>query len=175
METTRLRKTLPQRLTPASAEAEMKHFAEATAELKRLQAELELAIANLRGSYADKIAHYKAQQQKVAERLQRYAQDNYGSLFAKGKSHDLRHGSIGFRQGNPQVLKSRSTTWAQLLQRFKELHLPFVRIKEEPDKQAIVAARTDKALMQQLSKLGVSVVQQETFYCQSNEEHIADD
>ena len=119
----------------------MKRFAEATAELKRLEADLELKIAALRGSYAEQVAHYKDEQQAIAERLQRYAQDNYGSLFAKGKSHDLRHGSIGFRQGQPQVLKSRSTTWVQLLERFKELRMPFVRVKEEPDKQAIIATR----------------------------------
>ena len=87
----------------------MKRFAKATAELRRLQAELELAIADLRGSYAEKIERYKSEQQAVAERLQRYAQDNYETLFAKIKSHDLRHGTIGFRQGQPQVLKSRGT------------------------------------------------------------------
>ena len=36
----RVRKPLPPSLTPASAEAEMKRFPEATAEMKRLEADL---------------------------------------------------------------------------------------------------------------------------------------
>ena len=73
----------------------MKRFAEATAELRRLQAELELAIADLRGSYAKKIDRYKSEQQGVAEHLQRYAQDNYSTLFAKAK-----RSTIGYRSSH---------------------------------------------------------------------------
>lgn len=64
----------------------MKRFTEATAELKHLEGDLELEIAALRGSYAEQIAHYKAEQQAVAECLQCYAQDNYSTLFAKARA-----------------------------------------------------------------------------------------
>ena len=172
----RVRKPLPPSLTPASAEAEMKRFTEATAELKRLEAELGAGDCYLARQLcrADSSLQGRAARRSRAPAALRTGQLQ-SPLCLRVRATTLRHGSIGFRQGQPQVLKSRTTTWAGLLQRFKELRLPFVRVKEEPDKQAIIAVRGDAVLMQQLSKLGVSVVQQETFFCEANEEHIAND
>ena len=167
---TRVKKTVPQLLTKAAAEAEMKRFADAASEQKRLEAELELEVSALRAKYGQQMQRHQEVQKEALAGLERYAQTNAEALFKKSKSHELQHGIIGFRQGNPQVVKPRGCTWTYLLEQFKARQLPFVRTKEEPDKQAIVAARNDPQTMTELGKLGISVVQQETFFCEAKTE-----
>ena len=162
----RLRKTVAELLTKAAAEAEMKRFADAVSEQKRLEAELELEVSTLRAKYGQQLQRHQEVQKEALAGLERYAQTNAASLFKRAKSHELPHGTIGFRQGNPQVVKPRGCTWSYLLEQFKARRLPFVRAKEEPDKQAIVAARNDSKTMAELGKMGISVVQQETFFCE---------
>ena len=166
----RLKKKLPDLLTRESAEEQMQRFAEAAIRQKKLEAELELSLTQVRARYQSSLEQVKADQQEAHALLERYAQQNHERLFAKGRSCKLQHGTIGFRQGTPQVVKRRGATWTQLIEILRARQLPYVRSRHSLDKQSIISQREDKNAMQQLSEIGLSVVQTETFFCETRDE-----
>ncbi len=142
----------------------MRSFAEASSKIKELEALEELQLLEVRKTYHKKAETLLEQKQKAMEKLEAFGIHNKDELFRKKRSMDLQHGVIGFRTGTPKVSKPRSITWNKVIETLNETGSDFLRTRVEVDKDKIIASRDDKDLMQELSQMGVSVVQEETFF-----------
>ena len=79
---------------------------------------------------------------------------------------------FGFRTGTPKVEKKRGITWDAALALIKNLELPFIRTKEEVDREKIIMRREDPEVTGSLAKIGINVVQTETFFIEPKEEEL---
>jgi phage host-nuclease inhibitor protein Gam len=146
-------------------------YAQATSHLKKLEAELELKIKKLRDQQQSKIDELVNARTEAFNMLNQYADKHKDDLFAKRRSKEYAHGTIGYRIGTPKV-KPKGITLKKALDLIKTMNLPFVRTKEEIDKDKIIASREDEGVMTKLSKIGLHVVQDETFYVETKDEEL---
>jgi phage host-nuclease inhibitor protein Gam len=91
-----------------------------------------------------------------------YAEYNRDDLFREKKSVDLVFGSIGFRQST--AIHVRKTTLA-LLKQLGLLHC--VRVKEEPDKEAMKELEDDT-----LAQVDAVRKSEDRFFAETNKEEV---
>jgi phage host-nuclease inhibitor protein Gam len=128
----------------------------------RLTADREAYIKAIDDRIGPKLADRQSLIDEKTVLVQSWAESNPDE-FAKRKSIELTHGTIGFRTGTPKlVLLSRAWNWAKALVAVQK-HLPnFIRSAPEIDKEAIIAQRDE--LAEFLPTCGVKVAQGETFF-----------
>lgn len=152
------------------AESVIQEYAEATSEMKGIEADLELKIQKIREQDAGKLLVLKTKQSEAMDKLQYFAEFNKQEYFEKKKSMELSHGVIGFRIGTPKV-KAFKTTLAKAFEAVRLAKMKsLIRIKEELDKDKIINSRKDDVLMSKLKAIGLEVVQDETFFVEAKEE-----
>jgi phage host-nuclease inhibitor protein Gam len=87
--------------------------------------------------------------------------------FGDKKSKELSHGTVNFRTHPPSVQKIKGVTWdavINLIKRSKKWVSSFVRIKEDVDKDAVLAATANKTInASELYGLGMAIEQKESF------------
>lgn len=74
------------------------------------------------------------------------------------------HGVFGFRTGTPKLKNLKDFTWAAVTNLCKELLPSYIRISEELAKDKLLADRELPKVAEYFPKIGVQVVQEETFY-----------
>ncbi len=160
---TRIRRTAPVVATRADAERLLGELAAASAEQARLQAELDAELTTVRQRYEGNIDLLAKKIEGHTGLLQAWAEAS-PEEFGDKKSLELLHGRLGFRTGNPKLKTLPGWTW----DRVKALLLPaspFLRVKTEPDKEGLLAARQRNELDDgDLRALGLKVVQDEAFF-----------
>jgi phage host-nuclease inhibitor protein Gam len=100
----------------------------------------------------------------------------YGQQYKdgwKGKSLSLIHGKIGFRTGNPKLVKDKKFTWDAVTELLKKAFPAFVRTTYEINKEALIAFREKKEFEDIKDACYVDVVQDETFYVEANSEELS--
>ncbi|GAB5524876.1 MAG: hypothetical protein Roseis2KO_27480 [Roseivirga sp.] len=161
-------KRIKKRIVVAPSKAEvgevMRSFAEANSKIKELEAQEELQLLEVRETYSKRAEVLLEQKQSAMEKLEAFGIHNKEELFGKRKSMDLQHGVIGFRTGTPKVSKPRSVTWNNVIENLGKSGPHFLRTRIEVDKDKIIASRDDQQVMQELAQVGISVVQDETFF-----------
>lgn len=134
-----------------------------------LLADLEMEINTARSRYEPQITAYGEEINADFESAQRWAEAN-PSTFASKKSLDLLHGTIGFRTGQPRLKLLSGWTWNRVLELMVVNRLTdYIRQKQEPDKERILAER-DQLTSELMKRIGVKVVQDETFYIEPKRE-----
>ena len=86
--------------------------------------------------------------------------------FGKAKSIDMLHGLVGWRTNTPSLKTLRGWTWDRVLEKLRSLGnfgSQFIRVKQEVDKQLLLAEREGLGV-QGLKDLGVQVVQEDEFF-----------
>lgn len=161
-------------LTEGEAIATMQEYARNTSQLKKIEAQMELEMQLIRDKFSRDIDAYQAIVRGNAEALIYFAEFNKKKLFNEGKTVDLQFGSISLRLGTPKVDKLRSLTWDAAVEKVRKINEDFVRTTCEVDKAAIIAARDDEKMMEKLSKIGISVVQEEAITITSKQEELVD-
>lgn len=156
----------------AGAREALRHYAEAGSRLKAIEARQEQQILQVRDRYKTQVADLQDQQAHCFALVQAYSEANKSTLFTRKKSVDWRVGIFGFRTGTPKVDKKRGITWDAALALVKNMGLGFIRTKEEVDRDKIIASRDDAEAMGKLAKIGLSVVQQESFFVEVKEEQL---
>lgn len=170
---TRMKKVVVATPSEAEAREELKAYAQSQSKLKKIEAEIELAVQKIRDRHKSNIANLMEQRDMSFEKLKAYAEGNRETLFTRKKSIDWGFGVLGYRIGTPKVEKIRGVTWDALLGLLKGAGFDrFVRAKEDVDKEKIIASREDIEVMANLGKLGISVVQDETFFVEAKEEDL---
>lgn len=159
-------------VTRESAEEAFAMYAKAEALGSKIVAEIELQCAKIREKYAVKLAECEEEKNKAFDVLQGYALENQEELFSKKKSVDMSHGVIGFRTGTPKLKTLRGFTWASALQLVKEFLPGYVRQTEEIAKDKLLSDREAEDVGGKMSKCGIQVVQEETFYVEPKKEDV---
>lgn len=139
-------------------------YAAAAVQKELLENEMNEKLVQIRKEYDEKLAAQEGVLNAIFADVQAYVTLNPGAIPGPRKSVDLVPGTIGYRTGNPRVTLPKGLDEAELceqLRRDDELK-GFVRIAEELDRKAVVAAGS--AERELLAEYGVEVRQTERFF-----------
>lgn len=167
---TRQKKTLIQGITAEQANEAFAAYAKADASINKINAEIELYVAKLREKKADELTRLTEEREQAFDTLQAYALENQAELFQKKKSLEMTHGTIGFRTGTPKLKTFKGFTWASALQLVKEFLPNYIRTTEEIAKDKMLADREEEGMLATMSKCGIGVAQDETFFVEPKKE-----
>lgn len=137
-----------------------------TAQLQRekLVAERDEIIQRTAGTHNTQIAELDTALARNLELLEAWA-EAHRDAFGRDKSIAVHGHRLGWKLGNWKTETLKKWKWAEVLEALKEAGKKaerFIRTKEEPDKQAMIAEREEAADL--LRSCGVAVVQEETFF-----------
>jgi len=168
----REKKTIISGVTREAADEALATYAMADAQAAKIAADIELQCVKIREKYADKIAELEGQKAAAFDTLQAYASENKGDLFTKKKSLDMVHGTIGFRTGTPKLKTLKGFTWVSALQLVREFLPSYIRTTEEITKDKLLADRDVEGMCDNMSRCGIQVVQDETFFVEPKKEEM---
>jgi phage host-nuclease inhibitor protein Gam len=89
------------------------------------------------------------------------------AAFGRRRSVDFGHGVAGFRHGPPRLATLAKGKWERVLQSLRGLRwgAPYIRVKEEINKEQIIAdVGAGKLAEADLRRAGAQVVREETFF-----------
>ena len=157
-------------ITSEQMETAFSEYAVADAKIAKINATIDVQMTNIREKYADDIAKLTDAKEKAFDVLQAFAVENKDELFAKKKSMESVHGTIGFRTGTPKLKTLKGFTWGAVTNLLKEFLPAYVRTSEEPAKDKLLSDRDNEEISAVFSKVGISVTQDETFYVEPKKE-----
>lgn len=169
----RTKKTVMSGISHEQAEQAFADFAAADAKCQNLTSKMDIEITRIREKYADRLAELDARKSEVFDLMQAYALENKDELFSKKKSVESAHGVFGFRTGTPKLKNMKGFTWAAVTNFVKELLPSYIRTSEELAKDKLLADRDVPEVAGCFPKIGVQVVQDETFYVEPKKENDA--
>ncbi|MBQ7531861.1 MAG: host-nuclease inhibitor Gam family protein [Paludibacteraceae bacterium] len=178
---TRQKKTVFTGVSQEMANDAFASYAKSDARIQKLQAEIELQCAKIREKHADELSRLDAEREQAFDVLQSYALENQQELFAKKKSLEMAHGTIGFRTGTPKLKTLKGFTWGAALNLTKHILPQYIRVSEEIAKDMLIADRESEdvqtgthnsgiPMRDALAECGMQVVQEETFYVEPKKE-----
>ena len=145
-------------------------YAVADAKLAKINATIDVQMTAIREKYADDISKLNDTKDKAFDIMQTFATENKDELFARKKSIESVHGTIGFRTGTPKLKTLKGFTWGAVTNLLKEFLPAYVRISEEPNKDRLLSDRGDEEVAALFPKVGIAVTQDETFYVEPKKE-----
>ena len=151
-------------------EAAFGEYAAADAKLQRINATIDVKMTQIREQYADDIARLNESKEKAFDVMQAFALENKDELFAKRKSMESIHGTIGFRTGTPKLKTLKVFTWGAVTNLLKEFLPGYVRVIEEPAKDKLLADRDVEDTVKMFPRVGIGVTQDETFFVEPKKE-----
>ena len=146
-------------------------YAVADARLEKINATIDVRCTKIRDGYAEEISTLNDVKDRNFDILQAYALEQKDVLFTKKKSLESTHGVIGFRTGNPKLKTLKGFTWGAVLNLLKEFLPGYVRMIEEPAKDRLLVDRDVKSVSCLFPRVGITVVQDETFYVEPKKEN----
>jgi phage host-nuclease inhibitor protein Gam len=141
-------------------------YAEASARLGVIEAQMNERINRVRDQFQDEIIQLSQEKERQMEVLETFAREQKCN-WGKRKSFELLHSVIGFRTGTPKVTKDRKFSWEDVLDMVKEKFPSLVRVKCELDKESIIAMREEEQFQDLQKTCFVDVVQEETFFVEA--------
>lgn len=169
----REKKVVQTGITSEVMEQAFASYSQADAKLESISSKMDLEITKIREKYQDEVQKQTELRNKAFDTLQAFAMENREDLFAKRKSMDTVHGSLGFRTCTPSLKPLKGFTWPSVLNMLKEFLPEYVRVKEEPAKDKLLADREVPEVQQLLSKVGLKVDQDETFFVEPKKEELS--
>ncbi len=166
----RAKKTIISGISREQAEQAFADYASADAQVQNLTSKMDLEMTRIREKYADRLSELNTVKEKNFEVLQSYAVENKDELFSKRKSMESAHGTFGFRTGTPKLKNLKGFTWAAVTNLVKELLPGYIRTSEELAKDRLLADRALPEVAEMFPKVGVQVVQEETFFVEPKKE-----
>lgn len=166
----RVKKTVLTNISESQMNEALTAYAKADASIVKINADLDVKFTKLRDEKADELAKLETEKSEAFDLVQAFALENKDTQFSKKKSLELSHGVIGFRIGTPKLKNKKGFTWAAVINLLKEFLPGYVRTVDEPAKDKLLADRNDEAVAPLLEKVGVEVVQDESFYIELKKE-----
>ena len=165
----RITVSLPSLLTREDAESAMTELAQHVNNRRKLITKRDGQILAINKDYEQPLAALDDRIETTTDTLRAWAEST-PDAFPKGrKSLDLVSGIIGFRTGMPRLaLLSRAFNWERVLHLVEQFWPACVRLKKEVDKEQLLSlhaqAEDKPAAEAELKRLGLKVVQDETFF-----------
>lgn len=100
---------------------------------------------------------------------QNWAENNPAEFGAR-KSIEFVNGVVGFRTGQPKLVKLAGWTWDRILAAVQRVLPDYVRVKQEVDRERIIADREIVALL--MKEIGVKIEQDEAFFVEPTRQEI---
>ena len=172
MAKTREKKTVYSGVTSEQMEQAFAEYAKADARQQKIMADMDVAMTKIREKWQDELQKLGETKDNAFDIMQAYAMENREELFSKRKSLETTHGTIGFRTGTPKLKTLRGFTWASVTNLLAEFLPSYVRTVTEPAKDKLLADREDEEVAAMLPKVGIAVVQDETFYVEPKKEDL---
>jgi phage host-nuclease inhibitor protein Gam len=159
-------------VSEADANEAAKMYAMSSNKLSKIEAKMNEQIDAIKAKYQDDIAANKIFMEESYKTLEVYAQANNASWA--NKSIEMLNCVIGFRTGTGSVKNEKPFTWDAVLQllKGKKAFEPFIRVKEEIDKKAILAVTDEKMLKKLEAEAHVTIVKEETFFVDVKKEEL---
>ena len=170
MAKTREKKTVYSGITSEQLEQAFADYAKADARQQKITAEMDIQMAKIREKWQDELQKLTETKDNAFDILQAYALENREELFTKRKSLETTHGTIGFRTGTPKLKTLKGFTWASVVNMLKEFLPGYVRTSEEANKEKLLADRESEEVVALFPKVGITVVQDETFFVEPKKE-----
>lgn len=158
-------------ISESELEVKLSEYANLSNELEKIEAEMNLKVTAIRDKYLAKIDGLQTKQSEVMKVIHFWAEKNK-ERFEKKRSLEMQHGKIGFRVNTPKFKPRKGFTLAAITQLLKEYAPQFIRTKEEPDKESIIAKREEPEVVELLPKIGVDIIQDETFFIDLKKEEV---
>jgi len=174
--TKRIKFTQP--ITRERAEALLGEVATLTLERNSLQTEMDVRITDVRTDYEGRMSELKTGIEEKVALLEAWAGANPDQFPKDRKSLEFVHGKLGYRTGTPKLKTILRKTWDRVLETLKafpagELVRSYVRTKEEVNKELIISDYSQGQLdFETLRKIGVEVVQEESFFVEPKLEEL---
>lgn len=131
---------------------------------RTLKAEMDAHLKQVKDGYLDRLT---ALNDSIAHKMPGALAwaEAHPEDFGKLKSIEMLHGVIGWRTNTPSLKTLSGWTWDRVLDVVKKLPglAGYVRVKEEMNKQALLADR-DALGADGLRAIGLKVVQEDEFY-----------
>ena len=172
MAKTREKKTVYSGVKQEEMETAFADYARADARIQKINATMDIEMTRIREKWQDELAKLAETKDNAFDVLQAYAMENRDELFSKRKSLETTHGTLGFRTGTPKLKTLKGFTWASVLNLLKEFLPGYVRTIEEPAKDKLLADRDDEETYALFPKVGIAVVQDETFFVEPKKEDL---
>jgi len=166
----RTKKVIHANVSNEQMETALAEYAASDAKLQKINANMDEQFTRIREKRADEIAQLTDTKNKSFELVQAFAIENKESIFSKKKSMESAHGILGFRTGTPKLKTLRGFTWKATLNLLKEFLPAYVRTKEEPAKDKLLADRVVPETAEMFERCGIEVVQDETFFIELKKE-----
>jgi len=132
-------------VTLEEANAASEKYSNTQNSLFKIEAKMNEELNKVKSKYVDQIGELKEELVEPEEILHSFATAQKDS-WGKKKSLELLHTVIGFRTGQPKVSKDKKFTWDAVTELLKKnkLFKPFIRTKDEINKENILALKADK-------------------------------
>lgn len=170
MAKTREKKTVYSGVTQEEMEQAFAEYAKADAKMQKINAGMDVEMTRIREKWQDELTKLQEVKDKSFDVMQAYAVENREQLFSKRKSLDTTHGTIGFRTGTPKLKTLKGFTWSAVTNLLTEFLPSYVRTVIEPAKDKLLADRDTEEVSANLGKVGIMVVQDESFYVEPKKE-----
>lgn len=170
MAKTREKKTVYSGITSEQMEQAFADYAKADARQQKITAEMDVAMTKIREKWQDELAKLAETKDNAFDIMQAYALENRDELFSKRKSLETTHGTMGFRTGTPKLKTLKGFTWGAVVNLLKEFLPGYVRTSEEANKEKLLADRESEEVVALFPKVGITVVQDETFFVEPKKE-----
>lgn len=167
---TREKKTVYTAVKQEQMESAFADYARADARVQKINATMDVEMTRIREKYQDELGKLQETKDNAFDVLQAYAMEQKDVLFCKKKSLDTVHGTLGFRTGTPKLKTLKGFTWGAVTNLLSEFLPSYVRTVTEPAKDKLLADRDDETVVENLTKVGLSVVQDESFYVEPKKE-----
>lgn len=164
MPTVRIKKTLLNLTTRAEVERIVGEIREQKIREQKILAAKNAAVSSIDERFAPELEAAQAEIDQRVTAVQAWA-EAHPEEFAKRKSIEFTHGTVGFRIGTPKLaLLSRAWTWEKCLLQVRTLLPAFIRDTPSIDKEAILAQRDEEIVQFAIRGCGLKVTQDEKFF-----------
>lgn len=156
-----------------TAEEAFATYAKADARQQQITSKMDGEITKIRERYQDELAELGERKEQSFSVMESFAMENRDELFSKKKSIETVHGVFGFRTGAPQIKNRKGFTWAAVTEMLREFLPDYVRSKDEPAKDKLLADREISEVAAKFDKCGIYIDRDEAFYVEPKKEEVS--
>ena len=167
---TKVKVQLPKLGSFAEMEVTVGDVASATMAMEALDLDLDTQIGAVRAQFlkehGGEVQKYQQLIANGCSMVRDWAERNRGAYFETRQSLDTKFGVVKFFRGQYKAEVKTRGGWEAVMRLIRTFKLTsrFIRTIEEPNREALIAARDEKDGEQPLmTKLGVKITQEETF------------
>jgi len=167
MAKTKSRKADPAVITKVQFDKALEDYSTNLKSLTSVTSARDAKVKEIMDHYAGQIENLSSVQNAQFETLKNFCLQNKDTLFSeKKRSMKTALLTLGLRKDTPSVHIGKGKSWEDVIKLLKQKLPAFVRVKEEANKDEILAKRSEIGI--QLTECGITIKQEDRFYIEPN-------